>query len=240
MTAVGVAPTSPDPIRGDGAAATGRGAWTRGDRGPTGTRRGTLHRGVSSTNVRRVSGSSHDSPGRDALDADSLRGATPYDLWQWSQETSRRLGDVYERILDAGTPEACRAHAPEFLRLVRRFLALRLTVVATDRRLAFEQRVPPADGVAVAALWAEVFWAARAESPDDDSGVLEEADASIRGLLGSAPVDLADLHAVTARWERLQQVEETFVGLEMQAQAALETRQELYEHELDVHQLNTP
>jgi hypothetical protein len=187
-----------------------------------------------------VSGSSHDGPGGDAVDAVSLRGATPYDLWQWSQETSQRLEDVYERILDAGTTDVCRAHAPEFLWLVRRLLTLRLTVVAADRRLAFEKRVPPADGVAVAALWAEVFWAARAESPDDDSGVLERADASIRGLLGLSTADLADLHAVTAWWERLQQVEQTFDGLEMQAQVALEARQELYEHQLGKRQLNTP
>ncbi len=187
-----------------------------------------------------MSGFSHGGPGGDAVDAVSLRGATPYDLWQWSQETSQRLGEVYERILDAGTPQACRAAAPEFLRLTRRLLALRLTVVAADRRLAFEQRVPPADGVAVAALWAEVFWAARAESPDDDCGVLEEADASIRGLLGLSTVDLTDLHAVTAWWERLQQVEQTFDGLEMQAQVALEARQERYEHELEERRLNTP
>jgi len=187
-----------------------------------------------------VSGFSHDGPGGDGADAVSLRGATPYDLWQWSQETSQRLGELYERILGAGTPQACRAGAPEFLRLTRRLLALRLTVVAADRRLAFEQRVPPADGVAVAALWAEVFWAARAESPDDDSGVLEEADASIRGLLGLSPADLADLRAVTAWWKRLRQVERTFDGLEVQAQVALEARQELYEDELEERRLNTP
>ena len=187
-----------------------------------------------------MSGFSHDGPGGEAVDAVPLRGATPYELWQWSQETSQRLGEVYERILDAGTSEACRVDVPEFLRLTRRFLGLRLTVVAADRRLAFEQRVPPALGVAVAALWAEVFWAARAASPDDDSGVLEEADAAIRGLLGSSTVDLADLHAVTGWWERLQQVEETFDGLEMQAQAALEARQEQYEHALEERQLNTP
>jgi hypothetical protein len=187
-----------------------------------------------------VSGFSHDGPGGDAVDAVSLRGATPYDLWQWSQETSQRLEDVYRRILDAGTTEVCRAHAPEFLWLVRRFLTLRLTVVAADRRLAFEQRVPPADGVAVAALWAEVFWAARAVSPEDDSGVLEEADASIRGLLGLSPVDLAGPDAVRAWWERLQQVEQTVDGLEVQAQVALEARQERYEHELEERRLNTP
>jgi len=187
-----------------------------------------------------VSGFSHDGPGGDAVDAVSLRGATAYDLWQWSQETSQRLEDVYRRILDAGTTEMCRVHAPEFLRLTRRFLTLRLTVVAADRRLAFEQRVPPAGGVAVAALWAEVLWAARAVSPEDDSGVLEEADASIRGLLGLSPVDLAGPDAVRAWWERLQRVEQTFAGLEMQAQVALEARQELYEHELEKRRLNTP
>ena len=187
-----------------------------------------------------MSGSSHDGPDGDAVDAVPLRGATPCELWQWSQETSQRLGEVYERILDAGTPEACRVDVPEFLRLTRRFLGLRLTVVAADRRLAFEQRVPPADGVAVAALWAEVFWAARAESPDDDSGVLEEADASIRGLLGLSPADLVDPDAVTAWWGQLQQVEQTFGGLEMAAQVALEARREMYEHELEMRQLGMP
>lgn len=185
-----------------------------------------------------MNGFSHDGPGGDAVDAVSLRGATPYDLWRWSQETSQALGEVYERVLATGTPQACRAEAPGFLRLTRRFLALRLTAVAAGRRLAFEQRVPPADGVAVAALWAEVFWAAQAESPDDDSGVLEEADASIRGLLGLSTADLADLAAVTAWWVRLQQVERTFGGLEVQAQVAFEVRQELYEHE--ERRLNAP
>jgi hypothetical protein len=194
-----------------------------------------------------VSGSSLDGPGGDgpgdgpgdALAA-SLRGATPFDLWQWSEETSQRLGHLWARILVDGTPEACRAHAPELLRLVRRFLALRLTVVAADRRLAFRRRVPPADGAAVAALWAEVFWAARAEEPDDDSGVLEETDAAVRSLLGTAAVDLRDLDAVTVRWEWLQQVEETLDGLEVQAQVALETRQELYEHAREMRQLHSP
>ena len=187
-----------------------------------------------------MSGSSSDGPGGDAVDAGFLRGATPYDLWQWSQETSQRLAEVYGRILVAGTPQACRASAPEFLRLARRLLALRLTVVAVDRRRAFEQQVPPAPGVAVAALWAEVFWAARAGSPDDDSGVLEEADVSVRGLLGLSTDDLADADAVTTWWERLQEVEETLDGLQVQAQVALEARQELYEHELEVRQLGTP
>ncbi len=187
-----------------------------------------------------VSGFSSDGPGGDAGDPASLRGVTPYDLWQWGQQTSQRLADVYGRVLAAGTPQVCLASAPEFLRLVRRLLALRLTVVAADRRLAFEQRVPPADGLAVAALWAEVFWAARAESPEDDSGVLEATDVCVRGLLGSSVADLADVDAVTARWAWLQQVEETFCGLEMQAQVALETRQELHEHELERRQLRTP
>ncbi|MGY1679276.1 hypothetical protein [Geodermatophilus sp. SYSU D01176] len=187
-----------------------------------------------------MSGSSHDGPGGDAVDAVSLHGATPYELWQWSQETSQRLGEVYERILDAGTPEACRVDAAEFLRLTRRFLALRLTAVAAGRRVAFEQRVPPAGGVAVAALWAEVFWAARADSPDDDSGVLEEADASIRGLLALSAVDLAELDAVTAWWGRLQQVERTVDGLEMAAQVALEARRERYEHALEMRRPGMP
>ncbi|MGY1698153.1 hypothetical protein [Geodermatophilus sp. SYSU D00766] len=179
---------------------------------------------------------SDDGPGG-ARDAVLPRPATPHELWERSQETAQRLQDVYRRIVDAGSPEGYRAAAPEFLRLVRRFLTLRLTAVATGRRLAFEQRVPPAGSVAVAALWAEVFWAARAASPDDDSGVLERADASIRGLLACAPDDLADRYALTAWWLRLQQVEDTFAGLEVQAQAALETRQELREHELETRRL---
>jgi hypothetical protein len=185
-----------------------------------------------------VSGFSHDDPGGDAVEAVALRAATPYDLWHRSQETSQRLAEVYGSILAGGTPQACRAHAAEFLRLARRLLALRLTAVAADRRLAFAQRVRPTHGGAVAALWAEVFWTARAEAPDDDSGVLEETDLAIRGLLGLSTVDLADPDAVTDWWERLQQVEETFGGLQFSAQAALETRQELYEHELEVRRLD--
>ncbi len=185
-----------------------------------------------------MSGFSSDGPGRDGLDAAALRGASPYDLWQWTEETSRRLADVYGRML--GTAEACRAHAPGFLRLVRRLLTLRLAVVAAERRLAFEQRVPRADGAAPAALWAEVFWAARAASPDDDSGVLERADVSLRGLLGATPADVADPRAATAWWERLQQVEETLAGLEVQAQVALEARRESYEHDLEVRRLSAP
>ncbi|PRY50201.1 hypothetical protein LY71_104238 [Geodermatophilus tzadiensis] len=186
-----------------------------------------------------MSGSSHDGPDGDPGEAASLRGATPYDLWQWSRETSQRLEDLCAGVLGAGTAEGCRASAPEFLRLTRRFLTLRLTVVAAGRRQAFEQRVPPAGGVAVAALWAEVFWAARAAAPEDESGVLEEADASIRGLLGLSPVDLAGPEAVRTWWERLQQVEETLAGLEMAAQVALEARREQYEQALEVRRLGT-
>jgi hypothetical protein len=191
-----------------------------------------------------VSGFSSDGPGGGpgggAVDAVALRTATAYDLWHWSQETSQRLAEVYGSVLAAGTRAACRASAAEFLRLARRLLALRLTAVAADRRLAFAQRVPPTSGVAVAALWAEVFWTARAESPEDDSGVLEETDASIRGLLGLSAGDLADPRVLTAWWERLQQVEATFGGLEMAAQVALETRRELYEHGLEVRRLDAP
>ena len=186
-----------------------------------------------------MSGFSDGGPDGDALDAAALRGATPYELWQESQETAQRLGEVYGRIVDVGTPEACLAGAAAFLRLARRYLALRLTAVAADRRLAFGQQVPPA-GVAVAALWAEVFWAARAGSPEDDSGVLEEADASVRGLLVLSAADLADLGTVETWWARLQRVEATLGGLEMAAQVALEVRRELYEHELEVRQLGTP
>ena len=53
-------------------------------------------------------------------------------------------------------------------------------------------------------------------------------------------VHLAAVPAVTAWWERLRQVERTFDGLEVQAQVALEARQERYEHELEERRLNTP
>jgi hypothetical protein len=185
-----------------------------------------------------VSGFSSDGPGRDGLDAATLRRATPADLWQWTEETSRRLADGYGRVLGAGTAEACRAHAPALLRLARRLLTLRLTVVAAERRQAFEQRVPRGDGVTVAALWAEVFWAARAAAPDDDSGVLERADAAVRALLAATPADLAAPAAVTAWWERLQEVEETLGGLQVQAQVALEARLDLHEHDLELRRLS--
>jgi hypothetical protein len=91
--------------------------------------------------------------------------------------------------------------------------------------------VLPAGSDGVAALWAEVFWAARAQSPDDDSGVLEATDASIRGLLALRPSDLADPDAVRACWARLELVEETFSGLEMAAQATVEGLQAACEDE---------
>ena len=83
----------------------------------------------------------------------------------------------------------------------------------------------PAGSLGVAALWAEVFWAARARSPEDDAGVLEAADASIRGLLALEPSDLADPDVVRAWGERLELVEETFGGLEMEAQVTVEGRE---------------
>jgi hypothetical protein len=79
-----------------------------------------------------------------------------------------------------------------------------------------------------------VFWAARASSPDDESGVLEDADASIRGLLGLTPSDLADPDTVRASWERLALVEATLAGLEMEAQVTVEALQAAAEHEQQV------
>jgi hypothetical protein len=67
-----------------------------------------------------------------------------------------------------------------------------------------------------------VFWAARAQSPDDYSGVLEATDTAIRGLLALTPWDLADPGVVRAWWARLELVEETLGGLEMEAQARVE------------------
>jgi hypothetical protein len=76
-----------------------------------------------------------------------------------------------------------------------------------------------------------VFWAARAQQPDDDSGVLEATDASIRELLDLRPSDLADPDTVRAWWQRLERVEETFGGLETAAQAAVEGLQDAHEHQ---------
>jgi hypothetical protein len=153
---------------------------------------------------------------------DALAALTGYDLWDHTQRSREQAAAAYGRLLAASSARARTAEAPEFLRCVRRLLGLRLVAVAGDRRRAFPQSVPPADGHGAAALWAEVFWAARAQSPDDVSGVLEEADASIRGLLTLHPADLADTDAVSSWWVRLALVEQTFDGLEMAAQATLE------------------
>jgi hypothetical protein len=151
-----------------------------------------------------------------------------YDLWDRTQEAGRQAAAAYDRLLGAPSDQARIAAAPDFLRWVRALLTVRLVAVTGDRRRAFPQSVPPAGRETVAALWAEVFWAARAQSPDDDSGVLEATDASIRGLLALDPRDLAGTDAVRTCWARLAAVEETFGGLEMQAQAALEVRREAY------------
>ena len=161
----------------------------------------------------------------------TLAELTGYELWDRTQCAGRQLAAAYERMIGACSQAARVAVAPEFLRRVRQLLVLRLVAVAADRRRAFPQRVPPAGGDGVAALWAEVFWAARAQSPDDDSGVLEATDASIRGLLALRPSDLADPDAVRACWQRLELVEETFSGLEMAAQATVEGVQAACEDE---------
>jgi hypothetical protein len=167
----------------------------------------------------------------DGLDAEEPPGSpgqlTGYQLWDRTRQAGQELAAAYERLVDAPCERSRVAAAPEFLRRVRHLLALRLVAVTGDRRRAFPQSVPAAGG-GVAALWAEVFWAARARSPDDDSGVLEATDTSIRGLLGLQPADLTDPNAVRACWERLAQVEETCGGLEMEAQATLEGRREAF------------
>jgi hypothetical protein len=166
--------------------------------------------------------------------AGSIAGLTGYELWARTQRVGQKVAAAYERMVGARSDRARVAVAPEFLRRLRQLLTLRLVAVAGDRRRAFQQRVPPAGGDGVAALWAEVFWAARAQSPDDDSGVLEATDASIRGLLALDPSDLADLGTVRAWWERLELVEETFGGLEMEAQVTVEGLRAA-EHERQVH-----
>ena len=162
----------------------------------------------------------------DRLDADDQPGAlaelTGYELWDLTQRAGHDVAAAYGRMIDARSATARRAVAPEFLRQMRQLLALRLMAVVGDRRRAFPQRVPPAGCHGVAALWAEVFWAARARSQEDDAGVLKAADASIRGLLALKPSDLSDRDTVRAWWERLQLVEETFGGLEMEAQVTVE------------------
>jgi hypothetical protein len=154
--------------------------------------------------------------------------AAGYDLWDRTQEAERRVAAEYERLLGAPSDQARVAAAPEFLRRVRSLLTLRLVAVAGDRRRAFPQSVPPAGRETAAALWAEVYWAARAQSPDDDSGVLEATDVSMRGLLTLEPRDLAGRDSVRAWRERLSAVEATFGGLEMAAQAEREVRREAY------------
>jgi hypothetical protein len=177
--------------------------------------------------------------GLDAEDApddapDALGELTGYQLWSRTQLAGQQVATEYERLIGAPSPQVRVALAPAFLRRVRRLLTLRLVVVARDRRRSFPDRVPPAGSHGAAALWAEVFWATRARSPDDDLGVLEAADVSIRGLLALQPSDLAAPGAVRAWWERLAEVQETFDGLEMEAQARVERMQAVAEHQQQV------
>ncbi len=161
----------------------------------------------------------------------TLAELTGHELWDRTQWAGQQLAAAYERMIGARSERVRVAVAPEFLRRVRHLLVLRLVAVAADRRQAFQQRVPPAGSDGVAAMWAEVFWAARAQSPDDDSGVLEATDAAIRGLLALQPSDLADPDRVQTWWERLELVEETFGGLEMEAQVTVEGLQSAHEYE---------
>ena len=168
----------------------------------------------------------------DAEDApDDLAQLTGYELWARTQQARQQVAAAYERMTGARSARERVAAGPEFLRRVRRLLTLRLVAVAGDRRRAFPPRVPPAGSHGVIALWAEVFWAARARSPDDDSGVLEATDVSIRGLLALQPSDLAAAGTVRAWWERLELVEQTFGGLEMEAQATVERLRDAVDHE---------
>jgi hypothetical protein len=164
----------------------------------------------------------------------ALAGLTGYELWDRTQSAWERVVAAYGRMVDARSARERVATAPEFLRRVRQLLALRLLAVAGDRRRAFPPSVLPVSGHGVAALWAEIFWAARACSPDDDSGVLEAADASIRGLLGLRPSDLADPETGRAWWERLALVEETLDGLGMAAQVTVEGLRAATEHDQQV------
>jgi hypothetical protein len=172
----------------------------------------------------------------DAEDAPgTLAELTGYELWDRTQAAGQRAAAAYEQLLGAPSARARVAMAPEFLRRLRRLLTLRLLAVTRDRRRAFPHQVPSAAGHGAAALWAEVFWAARAASSDDDSGLLQATDVSIRGLLSLEPADLADPETVRAWWERLELVEETFQGLEMEAQATVERLQATVEHQQQVH-----
>jgi hypothetical protein len=171
----------------------------------------------------------------DAEDAPSaLAELTGYELWDRTQRAGQQVAAACERLAGAPSARARVAAAPEFLRQVRRLLTLRLVAVARARRRAFPVQVPPAGSHGIATLWAEVFWAARARSPDDDSGVLQATDVSIRGLLALEPPDLADPDAVRASWERLELVEETLDGLDMEAQATVEGRTAVAEHQRQV------
>jgi hypothetical protein len=173
--------------------------------------------------------------GFDAEDAPGAPGElTGYELWDRTQRAGQQVAAEYERVIGARSRQARVAMAFEFLRRVRQLLTLRLVAVARERRRAFADWVPPAGSHGVAALWAEVFWAARARSPDDDPGVLEVADVSIRGLLALEPSDLADPDTVRAWWERLELVQETFDGLEMEAQVRVEGLQAVVDHQHQV------
>src|SRR4051794_39447818 len=167
----------------------------------------------------------------DGFDADDVPGTraelTGYELWDRTQRAGRQVAAACARMIAAPSAPARVALAPDFLRPMRRLLELRLVAVAGDRRRAFPRTVPSA-GHGVAALWAEVFWTARARSPDDDSGVLEATDASIRGLLTLQPADLTDPSAVQSWWERLVLVEETFEGLGVEAQVTLDGLRETH------------
>jgi hypothetical protein len=162
------------------------------------------------------------------------RTPTDAELCDRTERAWQRVGSAYARMIGAPSDRARAGVAPEFLQRVRHLLALRLVAVAGGRRRAFPQTVPPAGSDGVAALWAEVFWAARARTPDDDSGVLEATDASIRGLLALQPTDLTDPGTVRAWWERLALVEETFGGLEMEAQVTVEALQAAVEYEQEM------
>jgi len=164
----------------------------------------------------------------------ALSALTGYELWDRTQRAGQQVADAYELMMSARSAPARVAMAPEFLRRVRELLTLRLVAVARDRRQAFPDRVPPAGSHGIAALWAEVFWAARAGSPDDDSGVLPATDVAIRGLVTLEPSDLADADTVRDWWERLELVERTFDGLQMEAQATVERLQAVPEPERQV------
>jgi hypothetical protein len=171
----------------------------------------------------------------DTSDAEDVPSApaelTGYELWDRTQRAGQQVAAACQRLVFAPSARARVALAPEFLQQVRQLLTLRLVAVARARRRAFPVQVPPAGSHGTAALWAEVFWAARARSPDDDSGVLQAADVSIRGLLALEPSDLADPDVVRAWWERLELVEETLDGLDMEAQATVEAREAVAEHQ---------